>query len=115
MAVGIYMDVHIPRSVTNGLRLRGVIVVTAQEDGTATFDDSALLNRASELGMLLYTHDDDLLAEANEKIILGDHFTGVVFSHLLRSPIGRCIDDLELIAVSLDPLDLDSLVEFIPY
>jgi hypothetical protein len=30
MAVGIYMDVHIPRSITNGLRLRGVDVLTAQ-------------------------------------------------------------------------------------
>ncbi len=24
MAVGIYMDVHIPRAITNGLRLRGI-------------------------------------------------------------------------------------------
>jgi hypothetical protein len=30
MAVGIYMDVHIPRAITNGLRLRDVDVLTAQ-------------------------------------------------------------------------------------
>jgi hypothetical protein len=32
MAVGVYMDVHIPRAITNGLRLRGVDVLTAQQD-----------------------------------------------------------------------------------
>jgi len=33
MAVGLYMDVHVRRAVTVGLRLRGVDVLTAQEDG----------------------------------------------------------------------------------
>lgn len=115
MAVGIYMDVHIPRAITNGLRLRGVNVLTSQEDGTATLNDAELLDRASELGMFLYTHDDDLLAEANERLISGSHFTGVVFSHLFRSPIGRCIDDLELIAKLIERDDLRNHIEFIPF
>ncbi|HKQ77688.1 MAG TPA: hypothetical protein VJ810_28590 [Blastocatellia bacterium] len=34
MGVKLYMDVHIRCAVTQGLRLRGVDVVTAQEDGT---------------------------------------------------------------------------------
>ena len=58
MAVGIYMDVHIPRAVTNGLRLRGVDVLTAQEDGTITMTDSELLDRASELNRILYSQDE---------------------------------------------------------
>lgn len=33
------MDVHVKRAVTEGLRLRGVDVLTAQEDGTAEFED----------------------------------------------------------------------------
>ena len=49
MAIGLYMDVHIPRAITNGLRLRGVDVLTAQEDETITLPDSALLDRATEL------------------------------------------------------------------
>lgn len=47
MAVGIYMDVHIPRAVTNGLRLRGIDVLTAQEDQTITLTDDKLLDRAT--------------------------------------------------------------------
>lgn len=35
MPIRLYMDVHIPRPVTVGLRLRGVDVLTAQEDECA--------------------------------------------------------------------------------
>lgn len=61
------MDVHVPRAVTNGLRRRGVDVLTAQEDGAATLDDRALLDRATALNRPLYTHDDDLLIEAHRR------------------------------------------------
>lgn len=53
MAVGLYMDVHIARAITVGLRLRGVDVLTAQEDGARTYDDSRLLDRATEMRRIL--------------------------------------------------------------
>ena len=34
MSIKLYMDVHVRRAVTRGLRLRDVDVITAQEDGT---------------------------------------------------------------------------------
>jgi hypothetical protein len=43
------MDVHVPRAVTTALRLRGIDVLTAQEDGSAELDDGPLLKRATEL------------------------------------------------------------------
>ena len=39
MTVALYMDVHIPRAITVQLRLSGVDVLTAQEDGHAEVDD----------------------------------------------------------------------------
>lgn len=33
MGVTLYMDVHVPGSITRQLRRRGVDVLTAQEDG----------------------------------------------------------------------------------
>ena len=65
MAVTLYMDHHVPRVITVGLRLRNVDVMTSYEDGTSLFDDAQLLDRAHELGRVLFTQDDDLLAEAN--------------------------------------------------
>jgi hypothetical protein len=45
----------------------------------------------------------------------GVRFAGVIYSHQLRSPVGRCIDDPELIAKTFDPADLANRVEFIPF
>jgi predicted nuclease of predicted toxin-antitoxin system len=64
MSVGLYMNVHIRRQITEGLRQRGVDVLTAQEDGTTRLPDSELLDRATELGRVLVTEDRDLLREA---------------------------------------------------
>jgi hypothetical protein len=73
------------------------------------------IDRAAELGCPLYTQDDDLLAEARRRQTAGVRFAGVIYSHQLRSPIGRCVEDLELIAQTFAPPDLADRVEFIPF
>ena len=50
MSATLYMDVHIECAITNALRRRGVDVLTAQDDGTATLLDSDLFDRALVLG-----------------------------------------------------------------
>jgi len=97
-----------------GLRLRGLDVVTAFEDGAAEMDDPELLDRAVELGRVLFTQDDDLLAEAAERQRKGIPFRGVIYAHQLRVSIGTCIRDLEIIAKAGEPQDLKSWVEFLP-
>ena len=47
MPVGLYMDAHIPRAITLGLRLRRVDVLTAQEDHAAGLPDPELMERAT--------------------------------------------------------------------
>jgi hypothetical protein len=46
VSVKLYMDVHVRRAVTQGLRRRGVDVVTAQEDRNSRLPDRLLLDRA---------------------------------------------------------------------
>ena len=46
MSVALYMDVHVRRAITEALRLRGVDVLTAQEDAAARLTDPDLLDRA---------------------------------------------------------------------
>lgn len=115
MSIGIYCDVHISRAIADGLRARGVRVILAQEDSADRLSDPALLDRATELGYILFTHDDDLLIEANRRDKAGEQFTGVVFSRMLSSPIGRCIEDLEIIANAFDVKDLENIIEYIPF
>jgi hypothetical protein len=114
MAVALYMDAHIPRAITLGLRMRTVDVLTAQEDGAGTLPDLALLERATQLGRVLFTFDDDLLLEAVKRQAETKPFSGVIYAHPLRISIGQCIRDLELMAKAGEPKDLQDRVEFLP-
>lgn len=67
MALQLYMDHHVPRAITVGLRQRGVDVLTAFEDGAHELLDPDLLDRAGALGRVLFIRDDDLLAEATRR------------------------------------------------
>src|SRR6266700_5461748 len=91
------MDVHVRRAITVSLLDRGVDVMTAQADGSAELDDPDLLDRATSLGRVLFSQDEDLLAEATRRQRGGIPFAGVVYAHQLYVPVGRCINDLELI------------------
>jgi hypothetical protein len=108
------MDEHVHRAITAGLRLRGVDVVTAQEDGRRKTDDDLLLNRAGELGRVLFSQDEDLLAEAKRRQEQGIAFAGVVYGHQLRVTIGLCVRDLELLAKAGNPEDFANRVEYLP-
>ena len=55
MPVPLYMDVHVPRTITLGLRLRGVDVIIAQEDDAAELSDPELLNRSISIARALLT------------------------------------------------------------
>ena len=78
MTVSLYMDVHVHRAITNGLRMRGVDVLTAQEDNHRTADAAALLERATQLNRVLFSQDDDLLVEAHRRQETGAPFAGVI-------------------------------------
>ncbi len=108
------MDHHIPKAITLGLRVRGVDVLTAAEDHAATLPDPELLDRATALARVLFTHDDDLLAEAKRRQQEGIPFGGVIFARQLRVSIGVCINDLEIVAKAGEPEDLANRVEYIP-
>lgn len=114
MAVAFYFDVHIPRPIATGLRLRGVDVLTAQEDGTTRLPDPELLDRATELGQPLFTYDDDLLAEAKRRQVAGIEFAGVIYTKLLKASIGDCVRALEMIAQAGEPEDLKNQIQFLP-
>jgi hypothetical protein len=114
MAVRFYLDVYVPRAIALGLRLRGVDVLTAQDDGAERLADEAVLQRAATLGRVLVTSDHDFLALADQWAAAGRPFPGIVFAHPFRVTIGIAVKDLELIARAGDPADLADRVEFLP-
>ncbi len=108
------MDVHVRRAVTNALRLHGIDVLTAQEDGAALFSDPQLLDRAGVLGRVLFSQDDDLLREAAARQRTGQAFAGLIYAHQIHVPVGRCIEDLALLAQTEAPADMRDRVIFLP-
>ena len=114
MSVRLYMDHHVQRAITSALRLRGVDVLTAAEDGAATLPDPALLDRAAALGRVLFSQDEDLLVEATRRQVEGIPFSGMIYGHQLRVTIGIGVRDLELIANVADPADMQNQVLFLP-
>jgi predicted nuclease of predicted toxin-antitoxin system len=114
VSIKLYMDVHVPASITRGLRLRGVDVLTAQFDGTTQLKDPELLDRATELGRVLFSQDADLLTEAARRQRVGHSFAGVIYAHQLAITIGRAVSDLQVLAEAGTPEDFANRVEFLP-
>jgi hypothetical protein len=114
MTLRYYMDVHVPSAVTEGLRRRGIDVLTSQEDGTREHADADLLERAATLGRVLFSQDKDLLAIAANWQRATRSFDGLIFAEQEGLSIGRCIDDLALIAECCTTEELASQVLFVP-
>jgi hypothetical protein len=63
---------------------------------------------------VLFTQDDDLLAEAAHRQQAGIFFYGVIYGHQQRVSIGSCIRDLELIAKTCEATDVINDVLYLP-
>ena len=94
--------------------MRGVDVITAYEDGAGMMSDSELLDRASRLGRVLFSQDDDLIVEAVKRQKENISFFGVIYAHQLRTSIGACIRELEIIAKAADREELVNRILFLP-
>lgn len=108
------MDVHVPWAITTELRLRGVNVLTAQEDGAGQFKDPILLDRVTAQGRVLVTHDIGFLREAARRRDQSIPFAGIIFIAQLDVTIGRAVADLELCAKASKPEEWINRVEFLP-
>lgn len=108
------MDENVHGAITNGLRLRNIDVLTVQEDDRSGISDPEVLNRATELQRVLFSQDDDLLAEAKSRQTRSIRFPGLVFARQSRVSIGTCIRDLEIIVQLARPDELENWVQFLP-
>ena len=103
-----YMDEHVPSALTDGLRQRGVNVLTAQDVGMVQTDDERHLEYARQEGRVLFTQDRDFLRLHRA----GRQHAGVVYA---RQPtaIGTMLLGLMLIHNVLTPEDMSGRVEFV--
>ena len=114
MSLSLYMDENVPIQITEGLRQREVDVITVQEDGLTSFPDPVVFDRAIELQRVIFSQDQDFLAEAKRRQIEGINFPGVVYARQSRVTTGDCVRDLEIIAKVGNPDDFANRVQYLP-
>ena len=114
MSLGLYMDVHVPAAISRALRRRGVDVLTAQEDGAARFPDPDLLDRAAEIGRIVFTRDSDFLAEGVRRQRGEIPFATIMYAHQQHVTIGRCVDDLAMLALASTPEEATGQIVYLP-
>ena len=108
------MDQHVPKAITIGLRVRGVDVMTAEEDDRRDASDAELMDRATALGRIFISSDVDTLVIAAERQRRGESFSGLIYAHPLRVSVGQCIRDIELIAKAASPDEFRDTIEYLP-
>lgn len=114
MAIALYMDENVPRQITLGLRLRGVDVLSVQEDERAGTPDPLILDRATELKRVLFTRDDDFLIIANQRQQEVLSFSGIIYAPQELVSIGDCVRELELITKACDLEAFANYVQYLP-
>jgi predicted nuclease of predicted toxin-antitoxin system len=115
VSLGLYFDQHIQGPIAEGLRRQGIDVLTAEADGRKAAQDETLLERATALGRLLVTNDEDFTVIAASWQALGREFAGLVYITEQQIPYGRAIEDLRLIAEGYSAEEMISRIEYLPY
>ncbi|HAX86594.1 MAG TPA: hypothetical protein DCY91_10055 [Cyanobacteria bacterium UBA11370] len=114
MSISLYMDEQVPKPITTGLRQRDVDVLTVQEDGRSGYPDPLLVDRATELGRVIFSQDEDLPMEAYHRQAEGINFSGVIYARQNQVSIGDCVRDLEVIAKVSNPEDCANRIYYLP-
>lgn len=98
----IYADENIERSIVEGLRRRKIEVFSARELRYLGKPDEFHIKKASEMKVVMLTHDIDFLKIASSKDVAHG---GVIFSHPKNVSIGQCIRGVELMVRVLTDKD----------
>lgn len=114
MSLSFYADEHVSTAECDGLAARGVDILRAVDDGMRSAPDPDILDRATNLGRVVFTHDTDFLAMATSRQERGEYFGGVAYCHVFRLPIGKLIEALEILSESKEPADAMNTIIYLP-
>ena len=103
-----YLDEHIPRAVAEGLRRRGLDVLSVQEARRTGLSDTAQLAFALAERRTLITMDSDFLILASR----GVAHAGIAYASPTRS-VGELIRAVMLLSDVLTPAEMMNHVEFL--
>ncbi|MGB3586204.1 MAG: DUF5615 family PIN-like protein [Tunicatimonas sp.] len=103
-----YTDEHCAHAIAEGLKRRGVDVLTTYAADMLGASDEEQLNLASKEGRVVFTQDNDFL----KMHAAGSNHFGIVYAEQGKS-IGAIIRGLMLIYEVLDQNDMKNHIEFL--
>ena len=103
-----FADEHVPTAVPNGLRKRGIDILTVSEAGLLGTEDEGLLEFVREEERVIVTQDQDFLQIADREA----DYPGVVYAPQGRS-IGEMVRLLDLLFQVSDAEEMKGRVEYI--
>jgi len=106
--IKLYLDEHIPRAVAEGLRRRGLDVLTVQDAGRSGLTDTDQLIFAHAEQRVLITMDSDFLILASRRLA----HAGIAYANPTRS-VGELIRAVILLCDVLTPAEMVNQVEFL--
>jgi predicted nuclease of predicted toxin-antitoxin system len=104
-----FFDQHIQSGVTNGLRQRGVDVLTAQDAARCGLPDADQLQFATSQERVVVTFDPDYLALA----ATGVRHSGIAWCHARKYSIGELIHMLLLLQAVFSRDEMKDRVEYL--
>ena len=105
--VKFYTDEHVPKAVIEGLRRRGVDVLTVPEAGMMGASDEEHLALAHR--RVLFTQDEDFL----RLHAAGTPYAGIVYTHQQSTSIGEMIHGLMLIFEVFEANEMEGQLEYL--
>ncbi len=106
--IKLYLDEQIPSAVRDGLRRRGVDVLTTQEASMRGATDEELLNHALSQGRVVLTQDADFL----RLHATGTSHSGIIYASQ-QTPVGKIIQGVLLIVEILGVEEMVDHIEFL--
>jgi len=109
----IYTDENVDIRIVEGLRRRGVDVLSAREKGALGINDEEHFEKAKDLKAVIFTHDPHFI-EIAERLVESDkgHY-GLIFAEMHRFGLGECIRRLALYAEIILSQEMINRIEFL--
>ena len=104
-----HLDEHCPTAVVDGLRRRGIDVVTTVEANLRSAKDEAHLAYWFAQGRVLFTQDEDFL----RLHAAGSPHAGIAYCHQETRSVGEIIRGLQLIWEVYDPEEMAGRIEYL--
>ncbi len=103
-----YTNESVNVAIAEGLKRRGVKIVSARDVGNLGLSDKEQLEYAAEKNFVIVTHDDDFLSMAKQH-----NHKGLVYVHQQKYSVGNLIRKLKLLWDIAEQKEMANHVEFL--